>query len=103
GTGRVSFEEGHIAAFPADESLPISVLVLTPEHCEFVRSSAFERGGLWQADRKRQSPLDLSAIVRSDKAAQVEAGFTPVRKNPTEELLLAEHGVRDVYGMSSEG
>lgn len=103
GTGRVSFEEGHISAFPADESLPISVLVLTPERCEFVRSSAFERGGLWPGDGKRRTPLDLSAIVRSDKAAQAEAGFTPVRKNPTEELLLAEHGVRDVYGTSSEG
>ncbi|MBB6014734.1 ferredoxin-NADP reductase [Aquamicrobium lusatiense] len=103
GKGRVSFEEEHLAAFPSDESLPISVLVLTPEHCEFVTSSAFENGGLWPERRRRQAPLDLSAIVRSDKAAQARAGFRPVPRNPDEELLLAEHGIRDIYGMSSEG
>lgn len=103
GTGRVSFADEHLAAFPYDESLPISVLVLVPQHCEFVHSTAFAHGGLWPESSKRQPPLDLSAIVRSDKAAQAQAGFRPVPKNPAEELLLSKHGIRDIYGMSSEG
>lgn len=102
GTAGVSFAPEDIAAFPADESLPISVLIVKPEHWAFVGTNAFARGGLWPHGVGRKAPLDLSAVVRADKAAQASAGFLPVRKNPTEEHLLTLHGVREVYGTSSE-
>ncbi|RJE89309.1 hypothetical protein D3P04_01320 [Paracoccus onubensis] len=102
GRGEVSFRDSDIAAFPADENPPISVLVLTPARCEFVETTAFRNAGFWLGSAIRKAPLDLGAVVRGDKLAQADAGFSPVRKHAGEEQLLTSHGMREVYGSSSE-
>jgi ferredoxin-NADP reductase/predicted pyridoxine 5'-phosphate oxidase superfamily flavin-nucleotide-binding protein len=99
----VSFRAEDIAAFPADQNTPISVITLKPRVLEFVASSAFSRADFWVDPSRRRPPLDLGAIVGSDKVAQAAAGFAPVLKNQSEERLLANAGVRDVYGFASEG
>lgn len=98
----VSFRAEDLAAFPADENPPISVLVLAPETVEFVTTTAFARAEVWLDADRRKPPLDLGAILRGDKLAQAAAGFDPVLKNDEEERLLARAGVRDVYGTSGE-
>ena len=46
-----------IAAFPADESRLLSVIVLTPTRMEFVLSKAFARSGFWIDPADRKPPL----------------------------------------------
>src|SRR5690606_25228968 len=43
----VSQNEQDIAAFPADDNRPLSVMVLTPTKMEFVKSEAFRKSGFW--------------------------------------------------------
>lgn len=99
----VSFRAEDIANFPADENTPVSIITLTPRVLEFVHSPAFARADFWVDPSRRRPPLDLGAIVGSDKVAQAAAGFAPVLKNRAEEDILASAGVRDVYGFASEG
>jgi ferredoxin-NADP reductase/predicted pyridoxine 5'-phosphate oxidase superfamily flavin-nucleotide-binding protein len=99
----VSFQAEDLACFPADENPPISVLILTPETVEFVDTAAFARADFWLDPDRRKPPLDLGAVVGRDKQAQAAAGFGPVLKNAEEERLLANAGVRNVYGTPSEG
>lgn len=101
--GEASFRAEHLAAFPADENPPVSVLVLAPHRFDFVATSAFSRTGLWLRAGERKPPLNLGSVVRRDKEARADAGFGPVLKNAGEERLLATHGVREIYGTASEG
>lgn len=101
--GEVSFLPEHRAAFPDDDNPPIGVLLLRPDTMEFVESGAFDKAGFWLGPAVRKPPLDLGAVVGADKAAQADAGFGPVLKNAEEEVLLSRAGVREVYGMPSDG
>lgn len=98
----VSFLARHIAAFPADETPPKSVLVLTVTETEFVTSSAFARADFWLDPSRRKPPLDLLGILSEDFRLLGQAGQRPVMKHAAEEALLAAAGVRDVYGASSQ-
>lgn len=102
-TAELSFQSEDIAAFPADDNPPISVMRIQPKTMKFVESQAFDQAGLWLGAALRKPPLDLSAVVGGDKTAQASAGFAPVPKDAQEENLLKEAGVRDVYGSPSEG
>lgn len=103
-TAEVSFRAEDLACFPADENPPISVLVLTPTSVEFVDTSAFARVDFWLDPELRKKPaLDLASVIGGDKVAQATAGFAPVLKNEAEERLLAQSGVRNVYGTPSDG
>lgn len=99
----ISFLAEDIACFPADENMPISVIALTPRTLEFVASPAFGRAGFWVDPDRRRPPLDLGAIIGGDKIDRAAAGFAPVPKNQSEERLLADAGVRAVYGQASDG
>lgn len=102
-TADISFQPHEIAAFPADDNPPISVMRITPKTVDFVESEAFGKAGLWMGATLRKPPLDLGAVVGGDKEAQASAGFVPVLKDAQEEARLEEAGVRDIYGRSSEG
>lgn len=90
-----------IAAFPADENRPLSVMVLTPTKMEFVESEAFRKSGFWIDPSARKPPLDALDIYFSDKQWQAERGRSPVLYDAAAESRLADSGLRDFYGTPS--
>lgn len=99
----VSFRPEDLAAFPADDNPPICVLIITPTSLAFVDSTAFARAGFWLDPDRRKPALDLAAVVGRDRRMQAAAGFGPVLKNAEEERMLAEAGIRDIYGYPGDG
>jgi len=97
----VSQSEEDIAAFPADENRPLSVIVLTPTRMEFVPSKAFTRSGFWIDPADRKPPLDVLDIYARDGRWQAEGGRKPVLYDAASESRLAEAGLRDFYGTPS--
>lgn len=97
----VSRSEEDIAAFPADENRPLSVIVLKPTRMEFVSSQAFARSGFWIDPADRKPPLDVLDIYARDGRWQAEGGRKPVPYDAASESRLAEAGLRDFYGTSS--
>ncbi|MEI5682126.1 MULTISPECIES: FAD-binding oxidoreductase [unclassified Mesorhizobium] len=97
----VSRSEEDIAAFPADENRPLSVIVLTPARMEFVPSKAFARSGFWIDPADRKPPLDVLDIYARDGRWQAEGGRKPVLYDAAAESRLAEAGLRDFYGTPS--
>ncbi len=97
----VSQKAEDIAAFPADENRPLSVMVLTPVRMEFVRSKAFRESGFWIDPADRKPPLDVLDIYARDGRWQAEGGRKPVLYDAASESRLAEAGLRDSYGTPS--
>ena len=87
-----------LRAFPADETPPQSVLVLTPETIETVETDAFRRSGFWVGPDGRKPPLDALALLRQDRAHFDRLGIAPVLKNAEEEQRLTRSGLRETYG-----
>lgn len=98
----VSREAEDIAAFPADENRPLSVMVLTPTRMELVSSKAFGRSGFWIDPAGRKPPLDVLDIYARDGQWQAEGGREPVLYDATAEARLAEAGLRNSYGIPSQ-
>ena len=98
----VSREPQDIAAFPADENPPLSVMVLTPRRMEFVSSKAFGASGFWIDRANRKPPLDVLEIYANDGRWQAEAGHEPVLYDAAAEQRLAAAGLRQVYGTPSQ-
>lgn len=97
----LSQEAEDIAAFPADENRPLSVMVLTPTKMEFVESKAFAAGNFWIDPADRKPPLDVLDIYESDGKWQAESGRKPVLYDAAAERRLAETGLREFYGTPS--
>lgn len=97
----VSFSADLLALFPADDLPLMSVLVLTPHRVAFATTTAFDRAGFWLDPARRRAPMDLLAVLRADFAAQAADGASPVIKGGEDERLLAEHGLRKIYGDQS--
>lgn len=97
----ISRSDSDIAAFPADENRPLSVMVLTPSVMEFIKSSTFARTGFWVDPDKRKPPLDLMDIYLKDTKWQAEGGRKPVARDAAGEQHLADTGLRDMYGTPS--
>ncbi len=97
----VSQKEDDIAAFPADENRPLSVMVLTPSKMEFVESEAFRKSGFWIDPSERKPPLDVLDIYAKDIEWQAANGRKPVLRDATSESRLARAGLRDFYGTPS--
>lgn len=87
-----------IAAFPADENPPLSVIVLTPTRMEFVSSRAFGDAGFWIDPSGRKPPLEVLDIYASDGRWQADAGRKPVLCDAGTESRLIETGLRAFYG-----
>ncbi|WP_333827989.1 FAD-binding oxidoreductase [Pararhodobacter sp.] len=98
----ISLEPKVLAAFPADENPPCSVMVLTPGAMQFVDSTAFSRAGFWLDPQGRKAPLDLMTILSDDFRRHAQAGRKPVMKDEAEEALLQSAGLREHYTASSE-
>lgn len=97
----VSRSEDDIAAFPADENRPLSVIVLAPNRMEFVSSKAFDGGGFWVDPAGRKPTLDVLDIYARDIKWQTEGGRQPVLYDADAEGRLAEAGLRAFYGTPS--
>ncbi|TKT81046.1 pyridoxamine 5'-phosphate oxidase family protein [Aquamicrobium sp. LC103] len=97
----VSRGEDDIAAFPADESRPLSVIVLVPTRMEFVSSKAFDESGFWVDPAGRKPTLDVLDIYARDIQWQTEGGRQPVLYDADAEGRLTEAGLRDFYGTPS--
>jgi ferredoxin-NADP reductase/predicted pyridoxine 5'-phosphate oxidase superfamily flavin-nucleotide-binding protein len=97
----VSRSEDDIASFPADESRPLSVIVLAPTRMEFVSSKAFDGSGFWVGPTDRKPTLDVLDIYARDIRWQTEGGRQPVLYDADAESRLAEAGLRDFYGTPS--
>lgn len=97
----VSQDEDDIAAFPADENRPLSVMVLTPTKMEFVESEAFRNSGFWIDPSERKPPLDVLDIYAKDIEWQAANGRKPVLRDATSENRLSKEGLRDFYGTPS--
>ncbi|MDX3924611.1 MAG: FAD-binding oxidoreductase [Shinella sp.] len=97
----VSRDDDDLAAFPADENPPLSVMVLTPLSMEFVESPAFSAAGFWVGAEGRKPPLDLGEIYETDKKWQAAGGRGPVMRDAQGEQALAESGLREFYGTPS--
>ncbi|MBX9462569.1 MAG: pyridoxamine 5'-phosphate oxidase family protein [Aquamicrobium sp.] len=97
----VSREPQDIAAFPADENRPLSVMVLKPGRMEFVSNKTFEKSGFWIDPADRKPPLDVLEIYASDGRWQAESGHRSVLYDAAAESRLAEAGLRETYGTPS--
>ncbi len=97
----VSQNEQDIAAFPADDNRPLSVMVLTPTKMEFVKSEAFRKSGFWIDPSERKPPLDVLDIYAKDIAWQSETGNQPVYRDAPSEARLVQAGLREFYGTPS--
>lgn len=97
----VSRSEDDIAAFPADESRPLSVIVLAPTRMEFVSSKAFEESGFWVDPADRKPTLDVLDIYARDIQWHTEGGRQPILYDADAESRLAEAGLREFYGTPS--
>ncbi|MFC3725630.1 2Fe-2S iron-sulfur cluster-binding protein [Neoaquamicrobium sediminum] len=97
----VSREPLDIAAFPADENRPLSVMVLTPDRMEFVSTKAFAKSGFWIDPADRKPPLDVLDIYDSDGRWQAESGRKPVLYDAAAESRLTDVGLRETYGTPS--
>lgn len=97
----ISQAEDDIAAFPADESPPLSVIVLRPTRMEFVASNAFDGSGFWVDPAGLKPALDVLDIYTRDIRWQTEAGRDPVLYDPGSESRLQESGLRTFYGTPS--
>ncbi len=97
----VSRSEEDIAAFPADENRPLSVIVLTPTLMEFVPSRAFARSCFWIDPADKKPPLDVLDIYARDGRWQADGGRKPVLYDAAAESRLAAAGLRDFYGPPS--
>ncbi len=98
----VSQADRDIAAFPADENRPLSVMVLTPSKLEFIDSEAFRRSGFWIDPADRKPSLDALDIFSRDKQWQAERGNKPVPRDADGESRLADAGLRAFYGTPSQ-
>ena len=90
-----------LAAFPADENPPLSVIALTPTSMEFVASRAFRDAGFWIDPGERKPPLEVLDIYARDGKWQAEAGCKPVLYDARAERRLVESGLREFYGTPS--
>ncbi|HWK63397.1 MAG TPA: FAD-binding oxidoreductase [Rhizobiaceae bacterium] len=97
----VSRSEDDIAAFPADENRPLSVIVLAPTRMEFVSSKAFDESCFWVDPADRKPTLDVLDIYARDIQWQSEGGRQPVLIDASAEARLAEAGLREFYGTPS--
>lgn len=97
----VSQAEDDIAAFPADESPPLSVIVLEPTRAGFVASKAFESSGFWVDPSGLKPTLDVLDIYARDIKWQNDGGRDPVLYDPGSESQLAGSGLRAFYGTPS--
>ncbi|MCA2012276.1 pyridoxamine 5'-phosphate oxidase family protein [Cereibacter sphaeroides] len=96
----ISTDPRVLRAFPADETPPLSVLVLTPSVVETVETEAFRRAGFWIGPEGRKPPLDALALLTQDRAHFDALGLSPVMKDAAEEQGLTRSGLRDSYGTS---
>ncbi|WP_312794998.1 FAD-binding oxidoreductase [Tianweitania sp.] len=97
----VSQAEDDLAAFPADENPPLSVIVLQPTKMEFVASKAFHRSGFWVDASGLKPTLDVLDIYARDIKWQTDGGREPVLFDPGSESHLAGSGLRAFYGTPS--
>ena len=100
-TAEVSRDGALLAAFPADENPPLSVMAFTPHAMKFVESAAFAAAGFWNEAGGRKPPLDLGAIYDRDKQWQADRGRGPVMRDIDGERALADAGLRTFYGTPS--
>ena len=91
-----------LRAFPADESPPLSVVILTPTSVETVETDAFRRARFWVGPKERRPPLDALALLKRDREHFESAGIAPVLKDPEEQHGLALSGLRQSYGSPGE-
>ncbi|MBC8719651.1 pyridoxamine 5'-phosphate oxidase family protein [Ochrobactrum sp. Marseille-Q0166] len=96
-----SQREEDIAAFPADENRPLSILVLKPSRMDIIRSDVFRKSGFWLDPAERKRPLDVLDIYARDRKWQTENGNEPVIRDAESEHRLAEAGLREFYGTPS--
>jgi ferredoxin-NADP reductase/predicted pyridoxine 5'-phosphate oxidase superfamily flavin-nucleotide-binding protein len=97
----ISQAEADIAAFPADENPPLSVIVLKPNRMEFVASKAFDSSGFWVDPSGLKPTLDVLDIYGRDIKWQTEAGRDPVLYDAGTESRLGAYGLREFYGTPS--
>lgn len=97
----ISQAEDDIAAFPADESRPLSVVVMEPTKMEFVASKAFDAAGFWVGPSALKPTLDVLDIYNRDIRWQTEAGRDPVLYDQVTESRLQQSGLRTFYGTPS--
>ncbi|WP_455296990.1 2Fe-2S iron-sulfur cluster-binding protein [Brucella pituitosa] len=96
-----SQSEDDIAAFPADDNRPLSIMVLKPSRMEFIQSDAFRKSGFWIDPTERKPPLDVLDIYARDSKWQIENGSGPIIRDTESEHRLAQAGLREFYGTPS--